>query len=213
MSDEENAGEGSAVDQLQDDCADDESSEDVAEGGIELDHTKLSETNPLGSPITEHDETTLKVLLVDYEAAAEDARYRDRILHYTYYLAVVILGLVLNGIVTVLSLDPPKAWLLIPMGGIGTIMMTVLLMWSESFREGRDASWARRSEIEEYLKSIQPGLLLSNESVPNRLQFDSFEYKNQNIYSRWPVARVVRYFLILTIIGLLGVMGAGVCLS
>jgi hypothetical protein len=155
------------------------------------------------------DEQALEVLLVDYRVAAEDARYRDRFLHYTYYLAVVALGLVLSAAESVFALATARLWVLAPVGFVGAFIFGTLLVWSESFREARNSSWARQDEIETYLDSIRPGLLRSNAATANRLTF-GYEYRNErNAYARREVARYVRYFLLGATVFLAAVMLVG----
>lgn len=155
----------------------------------------LREQDPLGTSAGDIDETALDALLTDYQVATDGGRYRDQFLHYTYYLTLVVLGLVLNfgydlwqGPAT-----SPLVWTLFA-GGAATVFF-VLLVWAEGFRHARNACWARQAEIEEYLATVQPGLLRSNESIPNRLTFE-YEYRDKSWLERREVARDIKYLLL-----------------
>lgn len=155
----------------------------------------LHEQDPLGASVDDVDETALDALLTDYQVASDEGRYRDQFLHYTYYLTLVVLGLVLNfgydlwqGPAT-----SPLVWTLFA-GGAATVFF-VLLVWAEGFRHARNACWARQAEIEEYLATVQPGLLRSNESIPNRLTFE-YEYRDKSWLERREVARDIKYLLL-----------------
>lgn len=162
------------------------------------DHTKLAQEDPLEDSLENINEKALEVLLTDYEAAAEDARYRDRFLHYTYYLVIVVLSFITTAGWTVYTESQRQLWSLAPFGLIGVFIFTILLFWAESFRGARNSSWARRDEIETYLNSVEPGLLRSNSSVPNRLTFD-YDYSEKNRYEDRKVAVYIRYFILFTI--------------
>lgn len=162
------------------------------------DHPKLAQEDPLEDSLEDVDEKVLEVLLTDYEAAAEDARYRDRFLHYTYYLVIVVLSFITSAGWTVYTDSQRQLWLLAPFGFVGAFVSAILLFWAESFRGARNSAWARRDEIETYLNSIQPSLLQSNSSVPNRLTF-KYEYDEKNWFENRQVAIYIRYFLLFTI--------------
>lgn len=75
--------------------------------------TKLVDADPLEDPDGGFGERTLDVLLTDYAAAAEDGRYRDRFLHYTYYLAVVLVGLILSASEMLLAVADGRPFVLV----------------------------------------------------------------------------------------------------
>lgn len=161
------------------------------------DRPTLQEQDPLRNLPDDVDDAALDALLRDYQEAAEDGRYRDQFLHYTYYLTIVALGLVLNFGYTLYSdVHPsPLVWAVFAAGA--ALVFFVLLTWTESFRHARNACWARQAEIEAYLDSVQPGLLRANDSVPNRLQFD-YQYGRKNWLERLEIARALKYlFLVL----------------
>ncbi|MFB6068653.1 MAG: hypothetical protein ABEJ90_01840 [Halobacterium sp.] len=164
------------------------------------DRDTLREQDPLRDVPDDVDDAALDALLCDYQTAAEGGRYRDRFLHYTYYLAIVALGLVLNFGYTLYSdaQNSPLVWAVFAAGA--AVVFFVLLTWSESFRHARNACWARQSEIEEYLESIQPGLVRSNDSVPNRLQYD-YQYGRKSELEQLEIAKILRYlFLVLVVV-------------
>lgn len=167
-------------------------------------HPKLAQEDPLEDSLDDSDEKVLEVLLTDYEAAAEDARYRDQFLHYTYYLVILVLSFITSAGWTVYTDAQRQIWLLAPFGLVGVFILLILLFWAESFRGARNSSWARRDEIEAYLNSIQPGILQSNSSVPNRLTFN-YEYGRKSWFADRQVAAYIRYFLLLMITVLMAI--------
>lgn len=138
---------------------------------------RLYEEDPLNSEEERRSEQAFEALLVDYETASEDARYRDRLITQTFYLTFVVGGLFLNGIITLLfqaSVDPvvESLWLAI-ISLISLISFGILLVFVESFQESRESAWARRSEIESYVRCKYGGTLGTNESISGSLSFTS----------------------------------------
>lgn len=166
----------------------------------EKDRTTLKELDPLQGSLRDADDNVVDALLADYEAAAEDARYRDRFLHYTYYLSLVILSFTVSAGWAAYSEFQHQIWPVIPFGIGGVFIFSILLFWAESFRGARNASWARRTEIESYLGYIEPGVLESNTDVSNRLIHEVFEFSSRNRYEKMKVGRYLRYFLQVVII-------------
>lgn len=166
------------------------------------DRRPLAELDPLDDGFDDVDDRALETLLVDYRQAGEGGRYRDRFLHYTYYLALVALGVAVN-LGADLASDPvagPLAWLTFGVGG--AVVFGVLLVWTESFRHARNACWARQAEIEAYLEDERPGLLEANRSVAERLTFE-FDFRDRNWFERREVARGLKALLVVTVAGFL----------
>lgn len=117
----------------------------------------------------------LEILLTDYRTASEDAKYRDSLITQTFYLSFVVGGLLLNGMITILfqsQVTPPTRFLsLAIITLIGVISFAILLVFVESFQKSRNSAWARRSEIESYVRSKYPGTLGTNESIARVLSF------------------------------------------
>jgi hypothetical protein len=158
----------------------------------------LADADPLQDEQSEDniDENELEALLIDYQEAAEEGRYRDQFLHYTYYLALVALGLVLNFGFDLYK-DPRSGHLIYALFSAGgALVFFILLVWAESFRNARNASWARQSEIEDYLAEIRPGLLRANDSIPNRLRFESYQYGNKSWLEQRSVGTYMKFLLV-----------------
>lgn len=150
--------------------------------------------------------TGIERILVDYQAASEDARYRDRLITQTFYLAFVVGGLLLNGIITVVfqsSVTPVArfSWLTV-VTLVGLVSFIILLVFVESFQNSRDSAWARRSEIESYVRSSYPGVLGTNESISESLSFSSAKGGSalcddgKSWFARRSASGMMRYFLI-----------------
>lgn len=106
-------------------------------------------------------------LLMDYQEAGRDSRNRDRLLHNSFYVGLVLFGLVLNGGIRLFINGELN--LAFPLMFIGGILFIVLSFWSLKAKTGRDASFDRRSEIEDLYKIVSPALLRSNDSCFKRL--------------------------------------------
>lgn len=170
--------------------------------------TTLAEGDPLdGGDV---DEWVVEALLTDYEVASADARYRDRLIGFSYYLALVVGGLLLNGTVTVLGgsslADPGTYALLAGIGAISAVNFALLLAFTDSVRAGRDSAWARRDEIEQYLRTTRQGVLDTNRSVVEGLGFDyEFDANDGPVPSKVSVGTTVRWvFAALVVVSLAG---------
>lgn len=134
---------------------------------------KLKDEDPLADEEADAAERALNVLLVDYQTASEDARYRDRLITQTFYLTFVVGGLLLNGSITLLfqsSVEPEaRYFVLAVISFVGVVSFTILLVFVESFQKSRESAWARRGEIESYVRSAYPGTLATNESITGSL--------------------------------------------
>lgn len=108
------------------------------------------------------------LLLQDYEQASADGRHRDQLIHYSFYVGLVVLGLILNLGWQMWSSASYLALVLVLV--IGTSLYLILYVWSLSAKNSRDASWDRRSEIEDIVKLVDLDLLRSNDSKFKRLK-------------------------------------------
>jgi hypothetical protein len=108
-----------------------------------------------------------ELLLQDYEQASADARHRNRLVHYSFYIGMVIVGLLLN-----VGWQMWSRGAVLPLAGllsVGGALHYLLYGWSVSARNSRDASWDRRSEIEDMVRVVDGDLLRSNDGVFKRL--------------------------------------------
>ena len=144
----------------------DNSKDQPADGGPESKNearVKLARSDPLRRAERgedEREERVMDALLTDYQTASEEARYRDRLITQTFYLTFVVGGLLLNGAITVFS-DLPvtssgRYLALASVCGLGAVSFFLLLVFADSFRHSRDSAWARRDEIESYVRSQYP---------------------------------------------------------
>jgi hypothetical protein len=108
-----------------------------------------------------------ELLLQDYEQASEDGRHRNQLVHYSFYIGLVVLGLILN-VGWQMWRDGEFAFL-VTLLVFGAGLHGLLYVWATSAKNSRDACWDRRSEIEDLVKLADEGLLRSNDGVFKRL--------------------------------------------
>jgi len=98
--------------------------------------------------MTESKET----LQVDYQEASEDARYRDRLLYSSYYLAIILLVFIIQLTVTVITHFHMIFAASVLFGG--GVLYLLLTAWAIGVKESRNASWKRRKEIEKTVEHL-----------------------------------------------------------
>jgi len=137
---------------------------------------KLEEHDPLEAVDGAEREQVIDTLLTDYQVASEDARYRDRLVNQSYYLAFVIGSLLLSGAISVVTTESvgveTELLVLALISALGAVSFKLLLVYVESFRNSRNSAWARRDEIESYLRSEYPGVMETNASLSSSMNFD-----------------------------------------
>ncbi|GAA0723060.1 hypothetical protein J2744_001417 [Halorubrum trapanicum] len=196
------------------DSSKDESPDDGSDSEGEH-RVKLRRCDPLQRAADEgndQEERVMDALLVDYQTASEEARYRDRLITQTFYLAFVVGGLLLNGAITIfsdLSVTPSGRYFALALiCGLGAVSFFLLLVFADSFRHSRDSAWARRDEIESYVRSRYPAVLETNRSITDSLSFGSYEYGTEKSYfagvsaSKW-VPRFFQFSILLCVLGFL----------
>lgn len=139
----------------------------------ESDSFELQEEDPLQIDDKQSQNQTLNTLLTDYEVASKDAQYRDKLINQSYYLIMIVGGLIINGGLSAGSLfsDSPLL-LLISILGIslfGTFSFFLLIVYVTSFNNSRNNAWARREQIEKYLRDQYPGAIATNKTITNSL--------------------------------------------
>lgn len=107
------------------------------------------------------------LLLQDYFQASADGRHRNQLVHYSFYIGLVVLGLILN--LGWMMWDDKSYVPLTSLLLIGSLLHALLYFWSLSAKNSRDACWDRRSEIEDMVKLIDDNLLRGNDSTFKRL--------------------------------------------
>lgn len=154
------------------------------------DDSKLGEKNFPTDPPKELSDSELEILLTDYKTAAEDSRYRDELLHYTYYVSIVALSLLASAFLTFYK-EPQTGTLEYIITGLGgALIFTILFFWADSFHKARNSSWDRQHDIEKYLSEDYPGSLESNYRVKER---------DRDWSDRRSVAPAVKYGLLLVV--------------
>lgn len=93
------------------------------------------------------DEAKRDCLLADYREAGEDARYRDRLLYNSYYLAIVLLVFVIQALATLIA-NGLRIIASIVLFGSGLLYL-FLTAWAVGVKRSRDNAWERRENIEE----------------------------------------------------------------
>jgi len=78
----------------------------------------------------------VELLVADYEQAGEDGRMRDGLLHNSYYVGLVLFGLILNASLNLA--DSGRFVLLATVTLIGSILYVLLFAWSLSSKAGRE---------------------------------------------------------------------------
>lgn len=84
--------------------------------------------------------------LAEYEAASEEARYRDRLLFSSYYLALIFLGVLVQ--LAFGAYDDGNFTLLTVLSLFGGYSFLLLAGWSYFLRHARNAAWDRRGRLE-----------------------------------------------------------------
>ena len=172
--------------------------------------TRLEEEDPLQAADEQSKTQVLNTLLTDYETASEEARYRDRLLHQSYYLSIVVGGLIVNGILaTVSNVDNSPLFTygaVAALCGLGAASFILLLVYTASFVDSRHCAWARRKQIERYLRTHHPEALATNRSIVDRLVADDADIDGSlRRYRKFSAHKLTRRFLqALTVICLLG---------
>lgn len=92
-------------------------------------------------------------LLHDHEQASEEARYRDRLIYNSYYLAVIVFFLLAQSTLTIVTSD--RSDLLPIVFFSGGIIYLLLTAWALGVRDARNNAWQRKSEIESKFDDIQ----------------------------------------------------------
>lgn len=92
-------------------------------------------------------------LLADYREASEDARYRDRLLYNSYYLAIILLVFLAQLVVTV-AVNGHRLFVAGTLFG-GGVLYLLLTAWAVGVRKSRNNAWARREKIEEKIGQLQ----------------------------------------------------------
>lgn len=108
-----------------------------------------------------------ELLLADYESAGEDARNKETLLIQSFYVSMAVFGLLVN--VAYRLAQEPSPFGLFALSVLGVALFGLLANWSARYRQGRDAAWDRRSEIEDFVALARPHLLRSNDSKFKRL--------------------------------------------
>ena len=151
------------------------------------------------------DDWTRELLVADYQQASEDGRNRDNLLHNSYYVGLVLLGLILN---VGLQLVEDGAYVaLFGLSSVGAVLYLLLFLWSSSSKGAREASWDRRSEIEDMVKTVDSQLLRSNDSCFKRLtRIDDGTYRleGKNRVEKHSIGRLILYTNLLIALGLGG---------
>ncbi|ADB59345.1 hypothetical protein Htur_0447 [Haloterrigena turkmenica DSM 5511] len=134
------------------------------------------------------------LLVVDYESAGEDARNKETLLIQSFYVSLVLFGLLLDVGYRLAQQEEQLA--LFGLSTLGVVLFGLLANWSVRYRQGRDASWDRRSEIEDFVKLADPDVLRSNDSKFKRLSRTgdgTYRVDEQPWYEAGSIATVVVY--------------------
>jgi|GEM_PF-5955211 len=105
-------------------------------------------------------------VLADYEAAGEDARYRDRLLYNSYYLAIIVLVFLAQLVATFLVNGASQFVPLVFFGG--SVLYLFLTAWAIGVRRSRNNAWARREEIETERQDLKTNRYAALEDGPNQ---------------------------------------------
>lgn len=92
------------------------------------------------------DQKDRECLLTDYREAGEDARYRDRLLYNSYYLAIILLVFVVQTLATLIA-NGLRGIATIVLFGSGLLYL-FLIAWAVGVRRSRNNAWKRRENIE-----------------------------------------------------------------
>lgn len=97
-----------------------------------------------------------KWLIEEYKEANEEARYRDKLMHNSYYLIAIALVLLFGNIVSVTSGDFSKILTNLPdliflLGSTGGMLLVFLAVIMDTYNEKRNRAETRRRDLEEAL--------------------------------------------------------------
>lgn len=135
-----------------------------------------------------------ELLVVDYESAGDDARNKETLLIQSFYVSLVLFGLLLD-VGYRLAQQGDRAELF-GLSLLGVALFGLLANWTLRYRQGRDASWDRRSEIEDFVRRADGRILRSNESKFKRLSrvgAGTYRVEEQPWYERGSIATIVVY--------------------
>ena len=144
-----------------------------------------------------------ELLLADYRDAGADARNAETLLIQSFYVSLVLFGAI-STLGYRLYVNGDRGLFLLA-GLVGSALFLLLANWSARYKQGRDASWDRQSEIEDYVARAEPHLLRGNDSKFKRLARlgdGEYEVAGQEWYELGSVA--VWVVAAETAIGLLG---------
>lgn len=110
------------------------------------------------------------LLTTDYHQAAASGNHRNQLLHHSFYVGLVLLGVIFTAALMIAQEN--SWWALSPLLGVGASIYYILYRWSVSAKAARDAAWDRQSEIEDMVKQIDTDVLRSNDSIFKRLTRD-----------------------------------------
>lgn len=96
--------------------------------------------------------SSFEELLHDHEQASEDARYRDRLLYNSYYLATVVFLLLTQSVFTLITNDMSIFLPIIFLSG--GFIYSLLTAWAIGVRRSRDNAWERRGNIEDKIQQL-----------------------------------------------------------
>lgn len=105
-------------------------------------------------------------LFHDHEQASEEARYRDRLLYNTYYLATIVLFLVGQSALTVITNNRTDLLPIVLFSG--SIIYFLLTAWATGVRESRNNAWARREKIESLFRNLRTNEYTKLATGPNK---------------------------------------------
>ncbi|MFB1066084.1 hypothetical protein [Natrinema sp. H-ect4] len=171
---------------------DDDSVEPPFIDGWSIDYT--SEYDPAAVEETLATDWKRELLLEDYKSAGDDARNKETLLIQSFYVSLVLFGLLLD-----IGYRLGQRTQLLELFGLsmfGVALFGLLANWSLRYRQGRDASWDRRSEIEDFVKRADNALLRSNDSKFKRLSRTGegkYRIAEQPWYETGSIATLVVY--------------------
>ena len=134
------------------------------------------------------------LLVMDYESAGDDARNKETLLIQSFYVSLVLFGLLLD--VGYRLTRRNETLELLGLSILGVALFGLLANWTLRYRQGRDASWDRRSEIEDFVKRADNRILRSNDSKFKRLSRvgeNQYRIDEQPWYERGSIATIVVY--------------------
>ncbi|WP_435146033.1 hypothetical protein [Halobaculum sp. P14] len=146
------------------------------------------------------------LLLADYESAGDDARNKETLLIQSFYVSLALFGLLLDVANGLYWNGRHRELLAVSL--LGAFLFFLLGNWSARYRQGRDAAWDRRSEIEDFAARVDGHLLRSNDSKFKRLsRTDDGAYRTDG--QAWYELGSIADLVVLTECGI-GVLWVGV---